>query len=127
MKILTKDDIFTADDAKLEVVEVPEWGGTINIIGISGLERDAFEQEIVTSKTEGARLQNFRARYLVKCIVDDDKKRMFKDTDAVSLGNKNGAVIGRLFDVARKLSGMDDAATETALKNSQPTQEEDSI
>jgi hypothetical protein len=113
---LTSTQILEADDTKIEPVDVPEWGGEVLVRGLSGLDRDAYEASIqqIRPKPDGSKeivfvRDNARARLLVKCLVDDQGNRLFKDSDAPALGKKNGAIIDKLYDVAAELSGMGDA------------------
>ena len=43
MRILSREDIAQADDIVIEAVDVPEWGGTVLVKGMTGAERDRFE------------------------------------------------------------------------------------
>jgi len=43
LTLLTKDAILAAEDAVFEDVHVSEWGGTVRVKALSGLERDRFE------------------------------------------------------------------------------------
>ena len=108
MALLSAEQIVKADDRKHEDVHVPEWDGTVRVRGLSGEDRDAYEAEFVDAKGKPAtqRLRNIRAKLLVKCLVDEDGNRLFADNQAKALGAKNGAVVDRLFDVARRLSGI---------------------
>lgn len=108
MALLSAAQIEAADDRKHEDVHVPEWDGTVRVRGLSGEDRDAYEAEFVDAKGKPAaqRLRNIRAKLLVKCLVDEDGNRLFADNQAKALGAKNGAVVDRLFDVARRLSGI---------------------
>ncbi len=108
MALLSAAQIEAADDRKHEDVHVPEWGGEVRVIGLSGTDRDAYEAEFVDAKGKPAvqRLRNVRAKLLVKCLVDEEGNRLFADNQAKALGAKNGAVVDRLFDVARRLSGI---------------------
>lgn len=112
---LSADDILSADDRQHEDVEVPEWGGTVRVVGLSGTDRDSYEAAFVDGKGKPApaRLQNVRARLVAKCLVSEEFERLFTDAQVKALGAKNGAVIDRLFDVARRLSGIgQDAVSE---------------
>lgn len=111
--VLTKDQILGAVDFNFVEIEVPEWGGTVRIRGLSAAERDQFEARLGVSND----LTNMRARLVVSCLVDDDGNRIFKDSEARELGNKNAAVMTRLFDEVRNLSGMSDEALGIAEKN----------
>ena len=47
MTILTRDQILQANDLVTETVEVPEWGGSVFVKSLTGVERDQFEAAIV--------------------------------------------------------------------------------
>lgn len=117
--ILDKAAILAATDIKTEVVAVPEWGGDVRIRGLSGHERDAFEQSMF--KGEGDKRvfdsENVRARLLVRAIVDDNDQRIFADDDDAVLGQRNGSVLARLYLVAQRLSGLGKEELEAATKN----------
>ena len=110
MKLLTKDQILGADDRDSQEVDVPEWGGSVRIAAMTAAERDAFEASMLDTKGKGdaKRLQNFRARFIASCIVDEDNNRLFSDKDIVALGKKSSAPVSKLFDDCRKLNGMTD-------------------
>lgn len=120
MALLSAAQIEAADDRKHEDVYVEEWGGEVRVIGLSGTDRDAYEATFVDAKGKPAiqRLRNVRAKLLVKCLVDEDGKRLFTDDKAQVLGAKNGAVVDRLFDVARRLSGIGQGAVEEGKETS---------
>ena len=119
MTLLTKDQILGIDDRDSVTVNVPEWGGDVKIAAMTACERDAFEASMLDTKGKGdaKRLQNFRARFVASCIVDDDGNRLFSDKDIVALGKKSSAPISRLFDECRKLNGMTDEDVEELEKH----------
>lgn len=105
-----KDTILAADDVQTETVEVPEWGLTLHVRGMTGSERDQFEQSLMVERG-GRRVMdtaNIRAKAVVRCLVDDDGRRVFADGDANELGSKSAAVLERIYDVAARLSGLRD-------------------
>lgn len=104
--MLTKDQIFSASDLPTEEVQVPEWGGSVFVRTMSGIERDGFEQGIVEARKSGTELVNIRARLAVKVVCDSDGKRLFTDDDAAALGKKSGRALDRIFDVAQRLNGI---------------------
>ena len=124
MSLLTRDAILAAPDLLTEEVPVPEWGGTVLVRGLTGTERDAFEEEMITGKGKNrdVNLANFRARLIVKSVVDKGGKRLFTQADMVALGGKSAAAIQRVFQVAMRLSGMSDEDVEELTKNSEPGQ-----
>ncbi|MCX4686761.1 hypothetical protein OG401_21010 [Kitasatospora purpeofusca] len=111
MALLSKDQILTAPDIQTEDVDVPEWGGTVRLRGLSGAEREAWEQSMLVAGPNGTRIQrpgavDTRARLLVRCIIDTDDELMFTDADIPALNAKAAAGLDRLVDVARRLSRL---------------------
>ena len=109
-KILGKDEILQAEDEQQETVEVPEWGGSVILRGMTGKERDAWEQKQIErkrgSKRRSVNTANFRARLVAACVVDEKGERVFADADAQALGTKSAAGLSKVFDVAARLSGI---------------------
>lgn len=123
---LSRDAILGAVDIQTEKVPVPEWGDDVIIRGLTGEERDAYEgsrrqiRNFGTPQQEAVLVNdNMRANLLVKCIVDEAGNRIFADRDAGLLGMKNGRVLDRLFDVAARLSGLNDEEAEAIEGNSE--------
>lgn len=117
---LSKDDILKTEDNAPDEVEVPEWGGSVLVRGMSGRERDAFEVSMRDQRS-GQRLPgaltNVRAKIVARCIVDDDGDRLFTDSDIAALGEKSAAAIDRIYEVAARKSGMSEADTKEMAAN----------
>ena len=111
--MLTRDQIFSANDFKTKDIPVEAWGGTVRIRGLSAKDRDEFESSLALTQD----MRNLRARLVVKSIVDDQGVRVFSDEDAEALGDKDGEVMDMLFDEVRNLSGMSDEALGIAEGN----------
>lgn len=126
-----RDAILGAADLPVEVVETPEWAPfgvpEVRVRGLTAAERDAYEQSLVDRDPKTGRIQmrrnlpNVRASFVVRVIVDENGERVFTDADAEALGKRSGAVIDRLWDKARALSGM---ATEEELNPTEPSSSE---
>jgi hypothetical protein len=106
--VLAKDAILSADDLKTETVEVPQWGGSVKVRMMTGVERDAFEESCIEVKGNDRRqnFKNLRAKLCAMCIVDDDGNRLFTDDEAAALGKKSAAALDLVFTVAQRLNGM---------------------
>ena len=117
--ILTREQILSASDIKTEVVPVPEWGGDVMIRGLTGADRDSYEQDITTIKGKNTRVNwiNARAKFVALSIVDESGQRIFEDTDIKALGNKSAAALDRVFQAAQKLSGLTDEDVDELTKN----------
>lgn len=125
MTILTKQAIMAALDLPTEDVEVPEWGGSVRVRGLTGAERDAFEASVV--RRTGKRstdvemdLTDFRAKLVVRCMVDEYGMRLFDDEDIPNLGSKSAVALNRVFEVAQRLSGLTESDIDELKKASTP-------
>ena len=127
--VLSKEDIWKAQDTKTREVDVPEWGGKVYIRSLSGKERDHFETSMIQirGKSQKENFENLRARLLVLTIVDAEGKKIFTSKDIEPLGEKNAAVLDRLFIIAQQLSGLRKEDVDELTKNSEAIQDEDSI
>ena len=109
---LTREQILqAARSAKIErdALVVPELGGTIWVRGMSGTERDEFEEGLRVRKGKRAGqtdLRNFRARLAVRVIVTEDGQRILQDTDASIFGQMPAGVLDRIISRCSELSGM---------------------
>ena len=108
--ILTREQILGAQDLKTETVDVPEWGGQVLVAGLTGTERDRFEQDSIQGKGKNVTMNfaNMRARLVALAVVDSDGKRLFAHDDVKALGGKSAAALNRVFEVAQRLSGLTD-------------------
>jgi hypothetical protein len=117
-RYLTRDAILEAEDRTTEDVEVPEWGGTVKVRSLSGLERDQFEASVAsirwngTTPTVESNRTNVRARLVSLAAVGEDGRPLFTERDLLVLGSKNAAALSRVYEVATRLSGLTDADVE---------------
>lgn len=115
---LTKDQILSAP-AKLKTreIKVPEWGpdATVTIRELTGDERDAYDQEVYEHKGD---FRGLRAFLVAMSLCDESGKSLgFTEAEIKQLGSKSGAAIDRLFEAAKRLSGLEGEAVEEAEKN----------
>lgn len=111
MALLSKDEILTADDLDTEDVPCPEWGGDVRVRALTGGERDRYEMKAALSRKDGTDM-DFRTEMVVRTIIDEEGNRLFTDKEMSRLAAKSAAPLDRLFDVVRRLSGMEEEATE---------------
>lgn len=104
MADLTKDAILGAKDLNVLKVHVKEWGGDVYIRCMTVGERDAYECEWLANKEKG--VQNFRSKFLARCLCDKDGTRLFTDAEIDQLASKSIAVVDRLFNRAMKHNAM---------------------
>ncbi len=106
--MLGREQILDADDIKSEVVEVPEWGGSVMVIAMDGTVRDKFESSLMKGKGKNQVLDmsNIRAKVCALSICDEQGRLVFSTTDVKELGKKSAAALSRVFSVAQELSGI---------------------
>ncbi|MGH3780699.1 MAG: hypothetical protein ACRDRO_08760 [Pseudonocardiaceae bacterium] len=119
---LTRDAILQAEDIPSDDVTVPEWGGMVHVVGLTGTERDKMEASVVGTGKK-MNLTNFRARLCSLCIADAEGNRLFSDYDVAALGHKSAAALARVFTAAQRLSGLSDADVDDLAGESEPDQE----
>jgi len=127
-KYLTRQAILTAKDIKTESIHVPEWmdeeGNDLVLVkGLNGKERDAYEASQV--QIEGGQVkfnkENIRAKLIALTVVNEELNSIFSIGDVEALGQKSGAALARVFEVAQKLSGLTQESLEKTEKNSTTT------
>ena len=124
MALLNRDQILKADDRPTEEVDVPEWNGSVLIRGLDGRGRDEYFSTL--SRQMGQRIvadnENATAKLVARCIIDPGTRElMFTQGDVHALGEKSGAALDRVFEVAQRLSGMSNADMDALGKDSKPT------
>ncbi len=120
--LLTKEEIFSADDLIVELVACPEWGGHVYVKTFTSRERDAWERGLLEanegeSSEKNAHLINVRARLAAQVICDESGVRLFTDEEAEQLGDRSAKAMSRCFDVASRLNGITENDIEELAKN----------
>lgn len=119
MAYLSKDQILKSQDIATEEVEVPEWGGTVLVRGLSGRQRDEFEGSMVERRGRRAVMNtaNMRAKLVAWSVVDENGDRLFGNADIAELGEHSAAAVTRIYNVAAKLSGLSDEDVEEMVSD----------
>ena len=122
-KILTAADILSADDIERELVEIPEWGGSVWVYGMTASERDRQELEAArilqnANDPSAKKAQRANIRAMVAAIVcrDENGARIFGSEHIQQLGKRSAKPLDRIYDVARRLSGITDSTDEEEEK-----------
>jgi hypothetical protein len=117
---LTKDQILAASDSGLIKVTVPEWPdngkpGEVYIRVMTVGERDAYENEWVRCKQTG--VEDFRTKFLARCLCDEKGNRLFGDEEIVVLSKKSAKPMMRLWQVAMDHNALTDSDVDELAKN----------
>jgi len=114
--LLSKDAILAAVDIKSEDVDVPEWGGTVRVRTMTGLERDAMGAALVG--TDGKPdMDRYSTLLLASSIVGEDGAQLFTVNDVTALGAKSARALDRVLVAANRLNAFGQDAVEKAKGN----------
>ncbi len=120
--MLTRDMIVKFQDIpKPEVVEVPEWGGSVGVKVMNGLQRDEFESLVQSRCDKDGKpidIKGVKARLLTLTLCDGEGKLLFSEADVDVLLSKSGEVLNSLFKVAQRVNKLSEGDIEVARKNS---------
>lgn len=109
----TRDSILAAQDFAIEEVPVAEWGGSICVRTMSGLETDAYRKAIADTKAD--EMQTC-ARFIAACACDATGVLLFTEADVAALASKSAKVLRRVFKAALKVNGIGKEAEDNAEK-----------
>lgn len=120
--LLSKEAILSAEDLDSEVVEVPEWGGSVLVWELSGHERSRWTDSVI--KRRGSNeydpiFVDMDAKLVAAAVKDESGKRLFSDKEIGALSKKSAKALQRVVKVARRLSGLTDEAVAEIAKNSE--------
>ena len=128
-KFLTREQILAADDLQTEEVNIPEWGGVVLVRALSGAERDALEASMVrkNGKSMSVNMDNFRAKLVSMCVINESGKRIFTQADVKELSKKSASALDKIFGVAQRLSGLSGKDVGELMENLSLTPREEVI
>lgn len=139
--MLSKDDILSADDLARETVDVPEWGGSVLVGEMNGIDRMAFEEAMMNDPVlypDGAEedaapkmtargLLRWRVLMVIYSAINDDGSRIFDIGNIDALEKKSREALYRLAEAADRLNVFTQKAVEERIKNSSAALNGDSI
>lgn len=126
MGILTREQIQVVDDLRSRIVQVdvPEWGGSVNIRPMDVRELDEYSNDAMRSKATGMR--DFRTRLVAYCLCDEQGNRLFTEKDIDALAGKSGTVMDRLYRACDELNDIGPKKIEDIAGNSPAGQSDSS-
>lgn len=122
MPHISRDHVAKADDQQFSEVPVPEWAPygdpdpeswTLRLRGMTGTERDRFEASMQPrGNSKKPNLENFRARLIIQCAVDENGNRIFNSGDIKMVGGKSAKSLSRIFDKCQEMNGLSESDVE---------------
>lgn len=112
--LLSKEQIFAANDLQSVDVEVPEWGGSVKVKAMSAIDRINFEKSQKDMHSSELIIQ-----LVILTCIDKDGNRLFTNDDLEQLQEKSPNAILRIFNEAIKLNLLNDDKLEEKAENFQ--------
>jgi hypothetical protein len=113
VKLLSADDVLSADDRRYEIVDVPEWGGSLRLRSMSAKEALDWAE-----KNDGPAKSTAGIRIAVISACDADGALIFADKDIEALKGRSNKALKRVVTKALALNGFsDDEQVAAAAKN----------
>ena len=92
--------------------------GVVHLRGLTGSERDLWEQHVYSERDAKKGVKNIRASLVVRCITEGEAGvRMFKDSEFDQVGSMPAGVIDSLYEHCQRLSGLGAKDAEEIEKN----------
>lgn len=110
MSSTLRDAILAAEDIRHEIVEVPEWGVSVEVRGLTAKARADLLQNAQDGRG-GISLAKAYPMLVIACCYDPESGApVFDPADREALENKSGAALERVALAAARLSGLDSEA-----------------
>jgi len=111
-----RDKILAADDIQTELVDVPEWGVTVEVRGMSGHDRTRI-LEAASEGENGLSVGRMYAETVIAATFDPETgERVFQPSDVDALLSKAAAPMDRIASVGMRLARMEAGAADVAKK-----------
>lgn len=110
--LLSAASIIAAKDIEEEIVEVPEWDGSVRLVQMNAEETTAFTRDLNTKPATG---DDGMYLMLIHSARDAEGQRIFTMEDLPALRKKSINALNRLQMIALRLNKMD-ATGRAALK-----------
>ena len=112
-----RDQILSVDDIQIKMVEVPEWGVTVEVRGMNGADRQKILDTAAAEEGEGVTVGGMFIDVILATAYDPESgERLFTEDDKGPLLTKNAQALDRLATAGFSLSGMTADAVDEAGK-----------
>jgi len=119
LRILTREEILAARDIPEEIVECPEWGGSVLVRGLCLGEALRAIKDMAEWPERDVDKMNLWA--IAHGICGPDGEPLFTEEDYEALLKKSSAATLRVAKVFTRISGLGEEAVEETAKNSSAT------
>lgn len=120
-----RNKILEAEDITSEMVEVPQWGVTVEVRSMDARSRILMTQDV--SEDGNVSMERLYPDMVIKTAHDPETgERIFDDSDRDALLAKSSAALDILATAAMRVSGMSAGAVDAVGKDSSSMETEDS-
>lgn len=122
MSLITREALLNATDVRYHDVPLPN-GTKARIRSLSEFERSEFDSSVLDSRGDFStdRLKRQKRRLIALCVVDEEGKRLLKDSEAEALRPVDSAITSALYNAIRIHIGMDEGDLEELVGKSEET------
>ena len=115
-----RTSILASDDLPRESLECLEWGQTLHVRTLTGVEYDDFQNAVQQAGKSGGGidLRGLRIKLVLMTLCDENGDLLFDATDEIVLNSKSSKVIDRIFQVSQRLNGLTAEDADEMVKNS---------
>ena len=119
-----REKILECKDIQSELLEVPQWGVTVEVRGMTGRQRAILLQNTMDKKGNMILQKLYPSLVIATSFDPETGEKIFMDGDFDAVSEKSGGALETIAQVAMKLSGLNPEEVE---KNSEVIPSEDSI
>lgn len=107
MKTLDRKGLLAIKvDLPQQTVEIPEWGASIIVRGMTGKDQSTLFRAAQKKGGSGVEEETFAARLVAASLVDKDGNRLLEDNEYEKVLSWPGPVLNKISLVAMQLNGL---------------------
>jgi hypothetical protein len=129
MTIASREALLKLCERRYSTVDIPERNISIRIQSLSEAEKSQYETCLIAKNGRGImreRLQDATRRLIALCVVDEEGKRIFSDSDLSAIANLDSYISSRIYDACQEHCGFNKGDIDETVKNSEGINVDDS-
>lgn len=122
MTIASREALLKLCERRYSTIDIPERDISIRIQSLSEAEKSQYETCLIAKNGRGImreRLQDATRRLIALCVVDEEGKRIFSDSDLSAIANLDSYISSRIYDACQEHCGFNKGDIDETVKNSE--------
>ncbi|HSW63539.1 MAG TPA: hypothetical protein VLH56_09560 [Dissulfurispiraceae bacterium] len=111
-KYLSIENILAASDMETKEVDVPEWGGSVKVKGMSKREQQMLRKQTISPLTGQVDPDRMESLMLAHCLADP----VITTEQAEQLMHKSAAAVDKVLNAIMDVTGLSDAAQKAMVR-----------